>query len=201
VRSGRWLIALLVTGAVATGAVRALMEIDAGVWPVVRAATIFPMSGSTIDETPRYDGETLVRPRGYERWVAVGASLGLGYSAEGSGHEAFHQVLITPSAFDAFVESGAFPEGTMLALEIAAAGSSVLPARTGRFADVREVLELAVKDKRQPSGWAYYSFGDGTRATARPFPASDCASCHRTHAQTDSVFTQFYPKLRAVRRG
>jgi hypothetical protein len=201
VRFGRLLIAVVAAGLLAIGAVRALMDSEPGVSSVVRAASVFPLGAPTVDDEPRYVGDLLERPRGYERWVAVGASLGLGYSESASPHEAFHQVFIAPSAFDAFLETGAFPEGTMLALEIASVGSSVLPARTGRFADTRDALELAVKDRRQPGGWAYYSFGDGTRATARPFAGSDCAACHRAHAQTDNVFTQFYPRLRSVRRG
>lgn len=200
-RASRRLLAGLAIGGVLGAAAWTILAVDAGVWPVVRAASVFPLGGPTMDEAPRYTGDLLERPRGYERWMAVGASLGLGYGPVGGGHEAFHQVYIAPSAFDAFVETGAFPEGTMLALEIAAIGANVLPARSGRFADAREALEIAVKDKRQPDGWAYYSFGDGTRATARTFPADACAGCHRTHGQTDNVFTQFYPRLRSLRRG
>lgn len=177
-----------------------LFQLDPEPSTALRAASLFTMSETVVDEAPRYDGNALERPRGHERWIAVGASLGLGYGS-GGGHEAFHQVFIVPSAYDAFVETGAFPEGTMLALDVAAVGQNVLPARTGRFADAREGLEFAVKDKRRPGGWAYYSFGDGTRATARAFPADACADCHRTHAQTDHVFTQFYPRLRALKRG
>jgi hypothetical protein len=201
VRARRLLIAAVASGVAATLAVRTVMEVEFEVWPVVRAASVFSLDASAMDEEPRYVGDMLERPRGYERWIAVGASLGLGYSEKASPHEAFHQVFIAPSAFDAFRETGCFPEGTMLALEIAAVGSSVLPARTGRFADAREALEIAVKDRRQPGGWAYYGFGDGSRTSARAFAASACASCHRAHAQTDNVFTQFYPRLRELRRG
>jgi hypothetical protein len=54
-----------------------------------------------------------------------------------------------------------------------------------------------VKDvERFPDGWAYFSFGDGSRPTAAPFPRADCFDCHRQHAASDNVFVQFYPVLR-----
>jgi Cytochrome P460 len=176
-----------------------LGRVGVGVWPIVRAATV-----ASIDEWagapggPKYGANGLERPRGYERWVAVGLSLGLGYSngSDPRSHEQFHQVLLEPSAFDMFLRTGSFPEGTMLALEIAEAGSRVLPARTGLFANERVALELAVKDHRTtPDGWAYYSFGDGTQPSAQPLRGGACFSCHRAHAATDNVFTQFYPRL------
>jgi hypothetical protein len=172
-------------------------QIQLGVWPIARAASLFP--GGADDETPlpRYASGALLRPADYERWIAVGASLGLSYAGGSSPHEAFHQVFIAPHAFDAFRKTGTFPEGTLLVLELREAGRRVLPARGGLFAGERVGVEAAVKDTRAtPEGWAYYSFGDGSRDTARPFPASACFSCHNAHAGTDNVFTQFYPRLR-----
>jgi hypothetical protein len=187
--------------AVLSSAAWLLTQVGGGVWTGVGAAAILSIDDAVIDDQPRFVGDQLVRPRGYERWVAVGASLGLSYAKAGASHEQFHQVFITPVAYDAFVRTGAFPEGTMLALEIADAGSSVLPARTGRFADRRQALEVAVKDRRRSStGWTYYGFGDGSDAAGRPFPPTACTSCHRDHAATDQVFTQFYPRLRDARR-
>jgi hypothetical protein len=192
--------AAVLAAAVVSSAAWVLTQVNGGVWTGVGAASILSIDDAAIDEQPRFVGDQLVRPRGYERWVAVGASLGLSYSKTGTSHEQFHQVFITPAAYDAFVHTGAFPEGTMLALEIAAVGSSVLPARTGRFADRRQALEVAVKDRRRSStGWTYYGFGDGSHAVGRPFPTTACTSCHRDHAATDHVFTQFYPRLRDAR--
>jgi hypothetical protein len=185
---------------VSGGAVWTLTHLDLALWPIVRAASVFPMSDTSNDDRPRYVGGELVRPNDWERWIAVGASIGLSYSEGGSPHDAFHQVRITASAYDEFRRTGVFPEGTQLALEVSAVGASVLPARAGRFADCREGLEIAVKDRRAaPNGWAYYSFGDGSERTARAFPASSCSSCHRQHGATDNVFTQFYPRLRDKR--
>jgi hypothetical protein len=206
VRGAGW---VLVVAVVASGAAWTLTHAEFGIWPTAWAASVFPLSEMTDLEPsppdpqgadlPRYVGESLVRPVGWERWVAVGASLGLSYTPGASPHEAFHQVRITASAYDAFRRTGAFPEGTQIALEVSSLGANVLPARAGRFADQREGLEIAVKDRRAaPDGWAYYGFGDGSAAIARRFAASSCSSCHRQHAATDNVFTQFYPKLKRL---
>jgi len=67
-------------------------------------------------------------------------------------------------------------------------------------------LELAVKDSSRfgnmPGGWAYFSFGhqpEPYNATSEAFPAEACNACHAASADTDFVFTQFYPVIRAAR--
>ncbi len=66
-------------------------------------------------------------------------------------------------------------------------------------------LELTVKDtvryKDEPGGWAYFSFGHKSPpydATAEAEDAASCNSCHEGNADTDWVFTQYYPVLRAA---
>jgi hypothetical protein len=58
---------------------------------------------------------------------------------------------------------------------------------------------MSVKDRaKTPEGWGYYSFDGGptaTPGTARPFPRAACFDCHEEHAETDRVFTQYYPGL------
>ena len=52
---------------------------------------------------------------------------------------------------------------------------------------------------RFKEAWAYFNFtGSGGKflAKAKPFPQQTCWSCHDVNAQTDHVFTQFYPILR-----
>jgi len=60
-----------------------------------------------------------------------------------------------------------------------------------------------VKDSRRfEDVWAYFSFDekDGTvKDKAQPFPKKACWSCHNKKAETDHVFTQFYPILRQAR--
>ena len=68
-------------------------------------------------------------------------------------------------------------------------------------------LEVAMKDskrfKDEPGYWAYFSFGHAypLAKTATAFPASSCNACHEAAAADDWVFTQYYPVLRAAKRG
>jgi hypothetical protein len=150
---------------------------------------------STAD-TPRWTGDELALPSGYNRWVLVGSSVGLGYSEAASGHESFHHVYLAPASYVHFREEGTFPEGTMLALEIREPAARVAPARQGSFAGRRLAVEIALKDsKRFKEGWAYFDFGDG-RPAARALTGGRCEACHRQHGATDHVFTQFYSGLR-----
>jgi hypothetical protein len=149
---------------------------------------------------PRYtpDGELLL-PAGVERWVAVGSSLGLGYSEveQRSGAALFHTVFLEPGAYDDYRRTGRFPDGTMLALVLRAPSAGTPPSRAGRFAGDLAAIEMAVKDTaRYPGGWAYFDFGrGGPGSAARPFPSQRCAACHARHAARDNVFIQFYPLL------
>jgi hypothetical protein len=141
----------------------------------------------------------LVLPEGVERWVAVGSSLGLGYSvAEAQrGDEAFHTVMLEPAAYEHYRRTGRFPDGTMLALVIRAPAPRVAPALAGRVAGELIGVEMAVKDTaRFAGGWAYFDFGRrGAGAAAQPFPPARCARCHAEHGARDNVFLQFYPVL------
>ena len=146
-----------------------------------------------------FRGAALVRPEGYHTWPLVGASLGLSYAEtpQGSGPGAFHRVYVNPSSYEAYGRTGTFPDGTMFILELYAAHEKTAPAKGGFFEGPRVGLEASVKDTRRfKSGWAYFGFENGARATATAFPAGRCHSCHVDHAAHDSVFVQFYPTLR-----
>lgn len=147
------------------------------------------------------DGD-LIRPDGYRTWIFVGASLGLSYdedAAEREGPGAFTNVYIQPEAYRYFMETGQFPEGTMLPMDVFRPGSRESINQAGFFEKDFLGMEVAVKDsERYPEGWAYLSFRDrsgGLRDSASAFPKERCYDCHAEHAATDNVFTQFYPVL------
>jgi hypothetical protein len=153
---------------------------------------------------PRYDADRqLLLPPDYRRWILAGSSLGLSYVENGGPGQMFHATLMEPTAYEHFVRTGTFREGTMLALILQGIGTNALPARHGQFATDVHGVEMAVKDtSRVPEGWAYYNFG-GTmmgppRTAASPSPKAACYACHVEHAARDNVFVQFYSLLREV---
>jgi hypothetical protein len=133
--------------------------------------------------------DTLVRPADYRDWVLVGAPDGP--NSAGGGHVSSTgtpavKVYINPSAYRQYIETGTFPEGTLVVRQ----ESSVLLA--------------SLKDSsRFEGGWGFFDF-TGTpgsaAASAKALPeSSGCRACHQRDAQTDHVFTQFYPALRSAR--
>ncbi len=155
-------------------------------------------------------------PTGYRQWVFMGAPLTPNALNGGEApFPEFHNVYIEPSAFAAFEATGEFPEGTQIVKELTTVrsnnnadnGSSQEVSGVGYFQGEFVGLELTVKDndrfKDEPGGWAYFSFGHKAppyEKTATAFPAESCNACHEASAETDFVFTQFYPVLRAAKK-
>lgn len=158
---------------------------------------------ASVPRGPAYDEQgRLLLPPDYRRWTLVGTSLGLSYS-EGAPSaarrdEMFHEVLMEPTAYDHFVATGTFREGTMLVLVLHGTGEQVPPQRRGLFAAEVHGVEMAVKDSSRFEGsWAYFGFGgmDEIRSAAVAAPRERCQACHAEHAALDNVFVQFYPVL------
>src|SRR5580765_4855454 len=151
---------------------------------------------------PGYDKQrALILPADYRRWILAGTSLGLSYAEGAAAHPMFHETLIEPTAYQHFVSTGEFREGTMLVLILHAVEEGALPSRHGQYAAAVHGVEMAVKDhSRVPEGWAYYGFGDAPRAgssTAQPNPAASCHSCHAKNADRDNLFLLFHSLLSA----
>jgi cytochrome c553 len=179
------------------------------------AVTILAAQQADQKVMPSFEGKTsLLRPVNYREWVFVGSSIGLSYASNppaqtqapaGGMGQMYHNVYITPNAYREFARTGKFPEGTMLAMEMASQDTKREPGLQGSFEKDFVGLEVSVKDSnRFEGGWAYFNFSNGMGATykdkSEPFPASaGCVSCHKQNAQTDNVFTQFYPVLRAAK--
>jgi hypothetical protein len=153
---------------------------------------------------PRYTTRgALILPPGFETWVRVGSSIGLGYtSTDDSPPGMFHDVLLEPAAYAAYERTGRFPDHTQLALTMFVPEQRAPPALAGWYEGALGAVEMAVKDtSRFPGGWAYFGFGvGGPGSTAMPFPRESCAQCHAAHGAKDNVFLQFYPILRDIRR-
>jgi hypothetical protein len=164
---------------------------------IVSASVLANMRHAPLGSTPgagmpvTFVGhDTLVRPDGYRDWMVVVPSTaahqaGCGHASTSAGTPG-HRIYINPSGYREYAKSGKFPEGTMMVWE----ESSVVLA--------------SVKDStRFEGGWGFFDFtsakgGATSRATALP-ESSGCRACHQRDAQTDHVFTQFYPALRSAR--
>ena len=147
----------------------------------------------------------LVRPKGYEEWVMVGASTGLSYAqpqtppAAGAAPGMFHNIYLQQWAYRYAMKHGAFPDGAMFVMSLYAPSRKSNPARTG-FYEGDRLPGIEVHLKRagvDPSGWGFYGFGSDTTSTAAKLPGElACYSCHKAEAAFDQAFVQFYPALR-----
>ena len=152
-----------------------------------------------LNDSPSFtaDGK-LEFPANYREWIYLTSGLNMSYAprmAGMAGHDMFDNVFVNPSAYKAFLETGTWPDQTMLVLEVRGAGSNASINKSGHF-QTDDVMgrEVHIKDKRLPGGWAFYSFEDQNPST--PFPHEmDCYSCHEKHAAVDTTFVQFYPTL------
>lgn len=145
---------------------------------------------------PEYDGTGALRkPTGWEQWTFLGSAVDLSYtSAAPPASDVLSAAYMEPTAFRSFKAAGEFREGTMTIVAAYATTSAGPPALGGTVPTDLVAFEMSVKDaERAPEGWAYYQFADGDTARASPRP--DCFDCHDQHAETDHVFTQYYPAL------
>jgi hypothetical protein len=150
-------------------------------------------------------------PRGFRRWVFVGAPLTPnGLNNGKAGFPEYHHVYIQAQNVDAYLKTGQFLEGTVIVKELTRVlnptfpdGSRNEPSGRGFFNGEFNGIDATVKDsKRFPNtnGWGFFTFGhhpEPHAATAVESPAETCAGCHSANvAKTDMTWVQFYPLLR-----
>ncbi len=157
-----------------------------------------PREFGAVSSGPEFtsDGE-LKLPPSYREWVYLTSGFDMSYnpSMQMGGQHMFDNVFVNPEAYKVFVNTGTWPDKTILVLEERGARDKGSINRSGNFqADVMG-LELHVKDEaRFPGNWAFFAFGGEKTAKAIP-TAADCYSCHAQHAAVDTTFVQFYPTL------
>jgi hypothetical protein len=145
-------------------------------------------------------------PDNYREWVWLSSGFGMAYgpAAQGSATTPFDNVFVSPEAYRAFLQTGKWPDKTMLVLEVRGSATEGSINKAGRFQGNVLGVEVEVKDqKRFPGAWAFYAFGSSpTGKSQQPLPRSaDCYSCHAQNGAVDNTFVQFYPTLIEVARG
>jgi hypothetical protein len=140
-------------------------------------------------------------PADYREWIFLSSGIDMSYgpSAMAMNHSMFDNVFVNPEAYKAFVETGTWPDKTILVLEVRGAETKGSINNAGKFqnGDLMGV-EIHIKDEaRFPGKWAFFGFDNDKLAKMIPASA-DCYSCHQQHAAVDTTFVQFYPTLLQV---
>ncbi len=155
---------------------------------------------------PEYtrDGEFRL-PENYRQWVYLTTGFDMSYNpAMSMGHHMFDNVFVDPASYKAFVETGTWPDKTMLVLEARSAEGKGSINQKGNFQGTEVMgIEVHVKDEaRFPGKWAFFGVDDGQTGsqtggkTGKMFPVgAECYKCHAAHAAVDTTFVQFYPTL------
>ncbi|MEM9670780.1 MAG: cytochrome P460 family protein [Pseudomonadota bacterium] len=174
----------------------AMLSIAIGVLAISRADA--PFLRPVLDGPVYGENNALKRPENTESWVFLGTTMGMTYTDDepAPGDPGlFSTVLMEPSAYQAFLDTGRFADGTVFAKIVRDTITS-----DGGFSMGRELgMEVHVKDEtRFPKhGFNFYFFpADGDDFASALPNDNGCISCHQERAEFDDVFTQFYPTLR-----
>jgi hypothetical protein len=150
----------------------------------------------------------LTLPRDYHQWVFLGSPLTPHALNGGSaGFPEYHNVYVHPEAFNAFRNSGEWPEGTIMLKELQLTrpgsnpdGSAVEASGRGYFPGERNGIDISVRDSKRfkdSNGWGFFNFGHHAppyAQTAAAQPVEACAGCHIANA-TNMVFSKFYAPI------
>ncbi len=167
---------------------------------ILGVASLAGMAAATrISDGPQYTTDGRLRfPRQYREWVFLSSGLGMTYGPLASaGDPRFDNVFVNPSAYRAFLDTGRWPDGTILVLEVRAAQSKGSINQAGHFQGDVVGIETHVKDeKRFARKWAFFGFM-GQAELSEPAAAADssCYRCHEPNGAVDTTFVQFYPTL------
>lgn len=175
---------------------RLFAAVIVGVFGIVAASA---EKGDRTHNEPGYTSDgRLLKPGHYREWVWLSSGLGMSYSATAASEKdpPFDNVFVNPEAYRGFLQTGKWPDKTVLILELRSSVSRASINQHGHFQAGLRAIEAHVKDeKRFPRGWAFFGFErSGEPARLIPQTAS-CYACHTQSGGVDTTFVQFYPTL------
>jgi hypothetical protein len=156
---------------------------------------------TTDPAAPRYTKDNrMIRPDHYREWVWLSSGLGMSYRPQSAptanDDPDFDNVFASPTAYRSFLETGTWPDKTVLVLEARASVSRASINQSGHFQGALMEIEVHVKDQdRFPGKWAFYAFGRSAQTASMIPTAAACYSCHAQTGAVDTTFVQFYPTL------
>jgi hypothetical protein len=151
--------------------------------------------------SPAYtSGGEMLPPTNYREWTYLTSGIDMSYAPKPQGmqdHSMFDNVFVNPEAYRSFLQTGAWPDKTVIVLEAREARTKGSINHSGHFqaGNVMD-LEIHVKDEtRFPGKWAFFSFDSPTGNGTLIPQGAPCYTCHAAHAAVDTTFVQFYPTL------
>jgi hypothetical protein len=153
----------------------------------------------------RYDDSGRLRfPADYRTWVFLSSGKGMSYNpvANDQPEAPYDNVFADPAAYRAFTETGAWPDGTVLVLEIRGSTSHGSINKGGSFQSGEALAtEVHVKDTARfgGDGWAFFGF-HGSEPAEMIGREANCYACHEANTAVDRTFVQFYPTLLPIAR-
>jgi hypothetical protein len=160
-----------------------------------------PQGGATKagGEGPQYTADGQMRfPADYREWIFLSSGMDMSYqpNAGAATHSVFDNVFVNPAAYRAFLQTGTWPEGTMMMLEVRGGEGNHSINTRGRTQSAEVMgMEMHVKDSAHvKGGWGFYRFDGKTSGKLIERPAT-CYTCHEAHGAVDTTFVQFYPTL------
>jgi hypothetical protein len=159
---------------------------------------VFGLNAKPLTWGPEYTSDGQLKfPEPYREWIYLSTGFDMSYNpGMQMDHHMFDNVFVNPQAYKAFVETGTWPDKTMLVLEGRPGEGKGSINQRGNFQGTERMgVEVHVKDEaRFPGKWAFFAFDDSKTAKMIPTSAS-CYSCHAEHGAVDTTFVQFYPTL------
>jgi len=145
----------------------------------------------------------LLPPANYREWIYLTSGIDMSYSPKATGMggmSMFDNVFVNPEAYRSFLETGTWPDKTVMVLEGREARSKGSINERGHFQAVEVMdIEVHVKDEaRFPGKWAFFSFDSLDKNGTLIPEKAPCYSCHAEHGAVDTTFVQFYPTLLPV---
>jgi Cytochrome P460 len=171
---------------------------------LLAAAALFaatpPEPGPAAVHVARFDKEgRLLLPDNLDEWVFLGSSIGMGYSQASFDPDSpgmFQVARMEPRAYEVFRKTGAFPEGTMIALHFYGSRNEVSINRAGFVMGELQFAEIHYKDRdRFPDGFNFYNLPNGATTAEEIALPNECVACHQRDGAYDGVFVQFYPAI------
>jgi hypothetical protein len=161
------------------------------------AAVLHP-SAAPAPPGPEYTSDAQLKfPDHYRQWVYLTTGFDMSYSPTAqTGHHMFDNLFVNPEAYNAFSETGTWPNKTMLVLENRQARDKVSINQAGNYQGSEVMgVEVHVKDEARFAGkWAFFIF-DNAKTAKMVATDMSCYTCHADHAAVDTTFVQFYPTL------